>query len=259
MRISELLSEDEYQHLEEGPKWDAIKKQAKGAALGAGLVGVAALGIGDKAPKEPVQPAAITAPATVTKAEPKQEPQQVDVKRELPTRHTSQNADTQRQAFIIKKAQAAGINGIELAAFLAQSAHETRGFNALGEEGGKEYLKKQYDPKHNKQKAHQLGNKKAGSGHKFAGAGYLMLTGEWNYTAAAKDLNIPIDKHPELVYTNPEVAAKTAIWFWKTKVSPSVKDWNDVRSVTKRINPGMAGIDDREANFVYYKKKLGLS
>jgi len=259
MRISELLSEDEYQYLEEGPKWDAFKKQAKGAAIGAGLAGAAALGFGDNPPKEPVQPAAITAPVDVAKPEPKQEPQQVDVKRELPTRHTSQNADTQRQSFIIKKAQAAGITGIELAAFLAQSAHETRGFNAMGEEGGKEYLKKQYDPKHNKEKAQQLGNKKTGSGHKFAGAGYLMLTGQWNYTAAAKDLNIPIDKHPELVYSNPEVAAKTAIWFWKTKVSPSVKDWNDVRSVTKRINPALAGIDDREANFVYYKKKLGLS
>ena len=216
------------------------------------------MGFGDNPPKEPVQPAAIAAPVDIAKPEPKQEPQQ-DVKKELPTRHTSQNVDSQRQAFIIKKAQAAGITGIELAAFLAQSAHETRGFNAMGEEGGKEYLKKQYDPKHNKQKAQQLGNKKAGSGHKFAGAGYLMLTGQWNYTAAAKDLNIPIDKNPELVYSNPEVAAKTAIWFWKTKVSPSVKDWNDVRSVTKRINPGMAGIDDREANFVYYKKKLGLS
>jgi putative chitinase len=101
-------------------------------------------------------------------------------------------------------------------------------------------------------------NVSKGSGHKFAGAGYLMLTGQWNYTAAAKDLGIPIDKHPELVYTNPEVAAKTAIWFWQNKVSPNVKDWNDVRSVTKRINPGLAGIEDREANFVDFKKKLGL-
>jgi putative chitinase len=260
MRISELLSEEEYQRLDEGPHWDAFKKQAKGAALGAGLVGAAALGFGNKAPKEPVQPPAITVPQDVAK-EKEPEPSvntQQDTKKELPTRHTSQNVDSKRQAFIVKKAQEAGIKGVELAAFLAQSAHETRGFNALGEEGGKEYLKKQYDPKHNKDKAQQLGNIKAGSGHRFAGAGYLMLTGPWNYTAAAKDLGIPIDKHPELVYTNPEVAAKTAIWFWQNKVSPSVKDWNDVRSVTKRINPGLAGIEDREANFIDFKKKLGL-
>lgn len=262
MRLNELLTEAEIQNLEEGPHWDAFKKQAKGAAVGAGLIGAAALGFGDKAPKEPVQPAAITAPQdTVQNKEPEPlvNPQQDLKKKELPSRHTSQNVDTKRQSFIIKKAQEAGIKGIELAAFLAQSAHETRGFNALGEEGGKEYLKKQYDPKHNKDKAKQLGNVSKGSGHRFAGAGYMMLTGQWNYTAAAKDLNIPIDKHPELVYTNPEIAAKTAIWYWKNKVSPYVKDWNDVSSVTKRINPALSGIDDREANFVDFKKKLGLN
>jgi putative chitinase len=258
MRYNEFAPE----YLEEGPQWDKFKKTAQGAALGAGIVGAAALGFGDKAPKQDVKgPAVAYSQQDISpEKEPEQsvKPQQDIKKKELPSKHTSQNVDTKRQSFIIKQAQAAGITGLELAAFLAQSAHETRGFNALGEEGGKEYLKKQYDPKHNKDKAHRLGNTSKGSGHKFAGAGYLMLTGEWNYTAAAKALNIPIDKKPELVYSNPEIAAKTAIWFWKTKVSPNIKDWNDVVSVTKRINPGLAGIDDREANFVDYKQKLGL-
>jgi predicted chitinase len=51
---------------------------------------------------------------------------------------------------------------------------------------------------------------------------------------------------------DPAVAAKIAVWYWKLRVQPNVSDWNDVGSVTKPINPGMRGLDDREENFKDY-------
>lgn len=258
MLLSELYDEE----LVEGPVWDRIRKQAAGAAVGAGLVGAATMGLGNKTADAPKPaPAAITQPASVApSAEPDRIPAhmfnpQDDAKPAQVKPSTALRVNADRQSFIFKKAIEAGLRGDELAAFMAQSAHETLGFNKMGEMGGKEYLKKQYDPKHNKAKAAELGNKKTGSGARYAGAGYLMLTGEFNYAEAGKALGIDLVRHPELMQ-KPEVAAATALWFWKTRVRPNVTDWDDTASVTRKINKGLAGLEDREANYQIYRKKL---
>ena len=238
--------------------WDKIRKYGTGAAVGAGLAGAATMGLGNKsadAPQAPTAaPVAISQPANADSI-PAHMFDKDDVKPAKPQASTALRVNADRQSFIFKKAVEAGLRGDELAAFMAQSAHETLGFNKMGEMGGSEYLKKQYDPKHNRAKAAELGNTKTGSGARFAGAGYMMLTGEFNYREAGKALGIDLVHHPELMQ-KPEVAAPTALWFWKTRVRPNVQDWDDVASVTRKINKGLAGLDDRQANYDLYRKKL---
>jgi len=148
---------------------------------------------------------------------------------------------------LIKTAREAGLNGAELAQFVAQCAHETSNFTSLKEFGGKLDFKK-YDPVHNPRKAKILGNKKAGDGARYHGRGYIQLTGRDNYKRAGEALGLPLEKHPELV-EKPEVAAKVAVWFWKNQVKPKVNNFQDTAQVTKPINSGLKGLEDRHNKF----------
>jgi predicted chitinase len=148
---------------------------------------------------------------------------------------------------LIATANKAGIKGAELAQFVAQCAHETANFSSLKEYGGKLDFKK-YDPKHNPRKAKILGNKVAGDGAKYHGRGYIQLTGRDNYKRAGEALGLPLEKHPELV-EKPEVAAKVAVWYWENRVRPNVDNFKDTRAVTKTINSGLKGLEDRHTKF----------
>jgi predicted chitinase/GNAT superfamily N-acetyltransferase len=148
---------------------------------------------------------------------------------------------------LIQSARAAGMRGKELAQFIAQCAHETANFSSLKEKGGSLDFKK-YDPKHNPRKAKMLGNKQAGDGARYHGRGYIQLTGRDNYRRAGQALGLPLEAQPELV-ERPDVAAKVAVWFWQNQVAPRVTNFNDTASVTKPINSGLKGLDDRHNKF----------
>lgn len=158
--------------------------------------------------------------------------------------------DNPLEKVLLKTAKAAGIHGAELAAFMAQCAHETMDFKSLKEFGGSLDFRK-YDPKYAPKKAKALGNKKVGDGARYKGRGYIQLTGRYNYKKAGDELGLPLEKHPELV-EKPEVAAKVAVWFWQHRVQPNVDNFNDVNAVTKPINPSMNGLQDRKQNFKDY-------
>ena len=175
----------------------------------------------------------------VKKAEPKAEP-----KAALASTNAHEN-------FLIKTARAAGITGIELAAFLSQVAHESHNFKSMVEYGGSLDFRK-YDPKYAPRKAKILGNTKAGDGAKYKGRGYIQITGRYNYGIAGKAIGIDLVNNPKLA-EKPSVAAKIAIWYWKLRVQPNVDDFSNVRDVTKPINPGLRGLEDRESNFDDYK------
>lgn len=146
-----------------------------------------------------------------------------------------------------KVAQAAGLRGSELAQFMAQCAHETLDFSTLKELGGSKDFRK-YDPKHAPRKAQALGNKQPGDGARYKGRGFIQLTGRDNYRRAGEALGLPLEQHPELA-ERPEVAAKVAVWFWKERVRPTVDNFADTRQVTKPINPGLKGLQDRHYKF----------
>jgi putative chitinase len=178
-------------------------------------------------------------------AEKKVEKKKIDISKTL--------TGTTHEAVLTRTARAAGItNPIELAAFLAQCAHESHDFKSMVEYGGSLDFRK-YDPKYAPNKARALGNKKVGDGARYKGRGYLQLTGRYNYKRAGEALGLPLEQKPQLA-EKPEVAAKIAVWFWKQRVQPNVTNFNDVRSVTKPINPGLNGLEDRKEAFIDFKK-----
>jgi putative chitinase len=147
---------------------------------------------------------------------------------------------------IHEKLIAAGITGNELVAFLAQSAHETRGFTSLTEAGSKEYFN-QYD------NSKKLGNNQTGDGYKYRGRGFLHLTGRYNYQDAQDALGYNLVNDPDLL-THPIIAADVAIWFWRDRVARHNPDYTNVREVTHHINSGYNGLPERRAAYKYISK-----
>ena len=149
-----------------------------------------------------------------------------------------------------KAAGAAGIEGVELAAFLSQCAHESLGFSRLEERGEKQVARYESG-----RLAKVLGNTEKGDGKKYKGRGFIHLTGRWNYTKAAKQTGIDLVNQPELA-SEPDTAAILAVWYWKFRVQPRVQDYDDVRAVTKPINSGLSGLADRTEKYKIFKKAL---
>jgi putative chitinase len=153
-----------------------------------------------------------------------------------------------------------GIKGVELAAFMAQSAHETRNFEAMVEEGSPRYFlryeKTSKNPDH-KKSAKRLGNTEPGDGARFKGRGYLQITGRDNYTRVGKRIGVNLAKNPELL-ERPDVNLKASLAYWKMRTSSKVKNFNNVRAVTYTINPGLDKLDWRKEQFKDYKQLLAL-
>lgn len=154
---------------------------------------------------------------------------------------------------LLKAAQTAGLKGAELAQFMAQCKHESWDFSRLKELAGQRHYFNRYDPKHNPRTARILGNKQRGDGERYKGRGFIQITGRNNYEQASRALNIDLVKNPDLA-ARPDIAASIAIWYWTQRVRPNVKDWTDTHQVTRYINGGLKGIEDRIRNFnLFYK------
>lgn len=168
-------------------------------------------------------------------------------------------------------AKTEGITGIELAAFLAQCAHETQNFSKMIETASGQNYEPMFvkdrktgriivDPQTNKPKnfnptAAKLGNTQAGDGAKFKGRGYIQLTGRYNYGQASRAIfgdNTLIEK-PWLA-EDPKIAARIAVWYWKSRVANRVDDYSDVRAVTQPINAGLNGLRQRTQAFDAYMR-----
>ena len=160
--------------------------------------------------------------------------------------------DKESRALLTKEAEGQGIKGKELAAFLAQCSHESGGFRFLSEIWGPSAAQTGYEGRRD------LGNVQKGDGYLFRGRGYIGLTGRANYKEAGAKLGLPLEKNPDLV-EKPEIAAKTAILFWKTYVQPRVSNWDDVTAITKVINGGYNGLDDRKMRYAAFKQAMNVA
>ena len=171
--------------------------------------------------------------------------------------------DNERESVLVATALEHGITGVELAAFLAQCAHETGGYQHLVELGDSKYFDK-YDAVIKQQgnktvnvnpKAVELGNNKPGDGPRYKGRGFIQITGRANYRAAGEALDLPLEKNPKLA-ESPSVAAEIAVWYWKTKVRPRVTNFSNVKAVTRPINGGKKGLESRSEKFSKYLTKV---
>lgn len=157
------------------------------------------------------------------------------------------------------------ITPLQQAAFIGQCGHECGNFRVLEENLNyrAETLMKlwpkrfptreiadQYarNPKKiaNKVYANRMGNRDeaSGDGHRFRGRGAIQLTGHSNYYHASQACGVDFVKEPDLVAT-PQYAALTAGWFWDTHKLNKFADVRDWTGLTKRINGGIIGLDDR--------------
>lgn len=84
----------------------------------------------------------------------------------------------------------------------------------------------------------------SGDGYRFRGRGCIQLTGSANYHHAGRALGVDFIMEPDLVAT-PKYAAMTAGWFWNTQKINQYADVQDWIGMTKRINGGTIGLDDR--------------
>ena len=96
--------------------------------------------------------------------------------------------------------------------------------------------------------ANRMGNGSEGSndGYNYRGRGLIQLTGKANYTAYASAVgNVEILNNPDLVST-PEHAAMSAAWFWAHNGLNKIADAKDIEKMTKVINGGTIGLEDRK-------------
>ena len=124
--------------------------------------------------------------------------------------------------------------------FLAQLGHESMAFTYAEEIASGAAYEGRAD----------LGNTHPGDGTMFKGRGLVQLTGRANYAtygkAIGRDLTSDIDK-ARSVASDPELAVDVACWFWETRNLNALADVDDVKAITRRINGGYNGLDDRMA------------
>ena len=157
----------------------------------------------------------------------------------------------QREQLLKQMAQSAGIRGAELAALLAQASHETGGFKFMRELGGA----KRFDRYEQGQKAEILGNTQPGDGAKYRGGGFLQITGRYTYARIGQALGIDLEKNPQLI-EKPGIAAAASLIYWQDRVKSKVRNFRDVKKVTKQINPGQKHAARRKAEFKKYTQQL---
>jgi putative chitinase len=94
--------------------------------------------------------------------------------------------------------------------------------------------------------ASRMGNRdeQSGDGYRFRGRGCIQLTGSANYFHAGQALGIDFMSDPDQVAT-PKFAALTAGWFWSTHNCNALAEAADWTGLTKKINGGTIGLDDR--------------
>lgn len=166
-----------------------------------------------------------------------------------------------------------------IAAFIAQCSHESAGFTALKENLNYKAetlsriwpkyfppeIAKAYASMPNKQEAianrayaNRMGNgdEHSGDGWKFCGRGLIQLTGRSNYQAFADSLEMNIEELPEYLGTF-EGAAQSACWFWESNNLNQWADKGDILTLTKRINGGTLGLEDRVKHYEHALHVLG--
>jgi len=99
------------------------------------------------------------------------------------------------------------------------------------------------------------GNEQSGEGWKYRGRGFIQITGKENYFRLSNDTDIDCLKNPDLLLQE-ENAMVSAVWFWKSKGLNKFADADDIISITKRINGGLNGLQDRKNKIAKWKIAL---
>ena len=108
----------------------------------------------------------------------------------------------------------------------------------------------------NKVYSGRMGNVEDGDGWKYHGRGLIQLTGRDNYANCGLGLGVDLLGNPDWLL-DPKYAALSAGWFWNKKGLNSLADTQDYETMTKRINGGLLGLDDRKTKIAKAISVLG--
>jgi putative chitinase len=164
-----------------------------------------------------------------------------------------------------------------VAAFLAQTAHESGGYRAIKENlNYRAVTLRKIFPKYfpddaiaaqyagkpemiaNKVYGGRMGNgpEASGDGFRYCGRGLIQLTGKDNYTRYAQSLEISVEEAGEHLTTF-EGCVQSAAWFWEANNLNQWADKGDILTLTKRINGGTIGLEDRIKHYNHALHVLG--
>jgi len=110
----------------------------------------------------------------------------------------------------------------------------------------------------NKVYAGRMGNgdEESGEGFLYRGRGLIQMTGKEAYANCGSGLGVDLIGDPDRLF-DPEYAALSAGWFWRKRDLNSLADSGDIETITKRINGGLNGLDDRKAKVAKARQVLG--
>jgi putative chitinase len=126
-------------------------------------------------------------------------------------------------------------NYLRICHFLAQAAHEAASFRTLEEYASGAAYEGRRD----------LGNTQRGDGVRYKGRGIFQLTGRANYRDIGKKLGYDLENNPTLAAT-PEISVLTALEYWKSRNLNKWADEDNVERITRLINGGLNGFEDRK-------------
>jgi len=100
------------------------------------------------------------------------------------------------------------------------------------------------------------GSEASGDGWKYRGRGLIQITGRENYRACGAALGVDLEAEPDLLASD-RWAALSAGWFWDVKKLGPPADAGNLELVTRRINGGLKGLEDRRERWERAKRALG--
>jgi len=166
-----------------------------------------------------------------------------------------------------------------VAHFMAQTAHESAGYSQLREKlnysasalsslFAKYFVgidvnsyARQPEKIANRIYANRMGNgnEQSGDGWAYRGRGIIQLTGKANYQAFSQDWGLDVVSQPDLVATDPLLAVASGCWYWQKRNMNAAAEADDLSKVTKLINGGSNGIEDRARLLGIAKQQMGLA
>ena len=167
-----------------------------------------------------------------------------------------------------------------IAAFIAQCGHESGGWRVFSENlnysakaldavFGKYFVRAGRDANEYARQPEKIanvvyanrmdnGDTDSGDGWRYRGRGPIQLTGKANYATFSADMDVAeVMDRPDIVSEDKEVALMSAIWFWNKNGLNKYADSGDIKTMTKRINGGYIGLEDRIHHWEEALKAMG--
>lgn len=138
--------------------------------------------------------------------------------------------------------------GLRMSHFLAQVLHESSAFRYSAEIWGNTAAQKAYDTRTDIGNTPELD----GDGYKYRGRGWIQLTGKTNYRMASKEFGQDFLNNPDLLAQEPWDSL-AAGWFWCKRKLNKYADKDDLTTITKIVNGGLNGLNDRKMWLVKIK------